>query len=777
MFALLASCTISWCWSQSQDCHLRLSGHTEDADTKEKLALATVTIVELQQEVVTDENGDFVFTGLCSGQYTLRITHVSCDPYEQKITLDKNLHRDFFLPHTRQALGEVVVEAKKGIPNTGIKKELSGKELDKVKGLSLSEALSKLTGVTTLQTGTNIAKPVIHGLHGNRILTINNGVRQEGQQWGNEHAPEIDPFIADNLAVIKGVDELRYGSDAVGGVILVNPKALQHEPGYRAEVNSLYFTNNQQYVISGLFEQQLKKIPAFSYRLQGTFKKAANATTPGYRLNNTAFQEENFSLTAGWKKKSYNIEAFYSRFATRVGIFTGSHIGNLTDLENAIAASRPDESFLGEKTYTIGRPYQHVVHNLFKLKSSLQTGESKWNFQFAAQHNDRDEYDVVRNSSTTRPQMMLEVLTLSEDISWDHPRWKNLQGSIGLAAMQQDNWYSGRYLIPAYQSYSWGGYWIEKWSLHKWSAQAGLRFDTKNIQTTRYALGGDTVSYDFNFSTFAASLNTAYKPDNFSSINITLSHSSRAPHINELLTDGVHHGTGIYEEGNPGLRPEKAVQISAGYSYQHPHSKWYADITVYNNIIRDFIYQQPMPDDPVLTIRGAFPKIEYRQANASLAGADIVLKYQLATPLAVTGKASLLWARNKQINDWLIGMPSHRVSGELNYQLADKGKFSETSIGLEVPVVFRQTRFPDENVHGRQDYKAPPAGYTLVHLQLSSTVQLGRIPATLGIGVRNLLNTTYRDYLNSFRYFTDEMGRDINFRIKIPISNKNKSHT
>ncbi|MBK7882797.1 MAG: TonB-dependent receptor plug domain-containing protein [Chitinophagaceae bacterium] len=190
------------------------------------------------------------------------------------------------------------------MPIQDLKKELSGKALQETRGLSLSEALTKINGVTMLQTGSTISKPIIHGLHSNRILTINNGVRQEGQQWGNEHAPEIDPFIADKLTVIKGVDELKYGSDAIGGVVLVDPKPLRNKPGYAAEINTAYFTNNRQYVLSGVFEQQLKKISAFTYRVQGTFKKAANAATPGYRLNNTASEEKNFSITAGFKKEN-----------------------------------------------------------------------------------------------------------------------------------------------------------------------------------------------------------------------------------------------------------------------------------------------------------------------------------------------------------------------------------------------------------------------------------------------------------------------------------------
>ncbi|NJO25355.1 MAG: TonB-dependent receptor [Bacteroidia bacterium] len=226
----------------AQPCSIKFSGYVEDADNKEKLPVATVSIKETAKQIITNDKGDFVFTDLCAGEYILLITHESCDAVEKRIILAKDYHIDVLMPHTRKILGSVTVDAQKGIANTGFKKELSGRALQETKGLSLAEALSKINGVTMLQTGSTISKPVIHGLHSNRILTINNGVRQEGQQWGNEHAPEIDPFIADKLIVIKGGDELRYGSDAIGGVILVEPKALRNKLGYAAEINTAYLT-------------------------------------------------------------------------------------------------------------------------------------------------------------------------------------------------------------------------------------------------------------------------------------------------------------------------------------------------------------------------------------------------------------------------------------------------------------------------------------------------------------------------------------------------------
>lgn len=737
----------------------------EDEDTRDKLQGAVVTIKGLDKKIITDGKGDFVFENLCPGQYTLLVTHINCDSIQKIILLQRHLHIDFLMPHARKTLGEVVVETKIGVQNTGFKKTLSEKMLDATKGLSIAEALSRLNGVTLLQTGSTISKPVIHGLHSGRVLMINNGVRQEGQQWGNEHAPEIDPFIADKLTVIKGVDELKYGSDAIAGVILVEPKSLQNEPGKYAEINSAYFTNNRQYVASATWEQRLKKYPVFAFRIQGTFRKGANAKTPTYRLNNTGSEEKNFSITTGWKKQRLQTELFYSYFSTKLGIFTGSHIGNLTDLKNAIAASKPDDVFLGQNTYVIDRPYQQVTHNLLKSKSVFRWGEHKINLLISGQYNIRKEYDIVRSSTNKKPQLDLSILTISEDLNWEHPKTNGLSGVVGFSSMQQDNSYAGRYFIPNYFSYSFGGYIIEKWNKHKWELQGGLRYDNKSINTRRLKFNGDTINHNFNFSTFASSFNTIFKPSNNWRLNLSISLASRAPYVNELLSDGIHHGTATYEKGDIRLRPEKSVNFFSGINFQNNEKSVDLDLLVYSNTIRDFIYQQPMPDNPVLTIAGAFPLIEYKQTNAVLNGFDVSALVKFMRRFEWQTKFSYLHAKDKTLDDWLILMPANRLSNEISYNFGDHNKRTNTYLSAELLNVFKQTRVPHKN--NISDYKAPPPGYSLLNLYASTSLSIKKTPVTFGISARNILNTVYRDYLNSMRYFSDEMGINIGFRVKI----------
>jgi len=754
---------------QAQQCVFRLTGHVHSTSGHENLSNATITINEISRTHVTDLNGNFKFDSLCPGTYTIYISHISYDSLQRKVELTKNLHIDIDLQLSKNTLQEVSITGTLSAPSTGIKKELSGKELQETKGLSLAEALSKINGVTMLQTGSNISKPVIHGLHGNRILTINNGVRQEGQQWGNEHAPEIDPFIAGKLVVIKGVDELRYGSDAIGGVILVEPKPLRDDPGYNAELNAAFFSNNRQWVFSGALQQQFKKIPSLTYRVQGTFKKGANVKTPDYRLNNTALEEKNLSLTLEWQKEHLKTELFYSFFSTKIGIFAGAHIGNLSDLQQAIQASRPDSSFTNQNTYTISRPYQAVYHHLIKSKTNLQAGAHKFTALVAAQFNTRQEFDVVRNISRTRPQLDLSIYTFSQELNWEHPRKNNFNGIAGLTAIQQDNLYSGRYFIPNYLSNSFGGFYIEKWNKQKWDLEAGVRYDRKNINTNRlYASGVTFDAYQFKFSTFASSANFGYKVSPQWKINSNITLSSRAPQVNELLSNGIHHGTATYEEGDIYLKPERSFNFSLNQSFANKARTVLLDLTLYRNRIDRFIYQQPVPDDPVLTIAGAFPRIQYKQTDAILQGLDFSSSIRPVKSLEWNVKYSLLRAKNTQLNDWLIFMPADRIENEFTFYIKDQKKFSGTYFSVELLQVWRQNRVPDER-NGKQDYKNPPDGYTVINAHAATTIRFSKMPVTVSVGIRNAFNSIYRDYLNSLRYYIDEIGRNISIRFTMPL--------
>ncbi|MFM7710651.1 MAG: TonB-dependent receptor [Ferruginibacter sp.] len=751
--------------AQAQPCTLSLSGHVEDADTKEKLDAATVLLEGKGSMVLTDARGDFQFHDLCPGTYTLRITHIHCDSLVMTVVLQHDKHVDFLLPHAKNVLQTVTMESKMLIP-VDDRNTLTGQTLQETRGLSISEALSKIPGIVLLQTGTNNAKPIIHGLHGNRVITVNNGIRQEGQQWGNEHAPEIDPFIADKLTLVQGVDALRYGSDAIGGVLLIEPRPLRFaQQKSRTELHAGYFTNNQQYVLSGIHERSVRSLPDLSVRIQATLKQGGNAATPNYRLNNTGLHEINGSFTVGYRKNRYSTELYGSRFQTRIGIFTGSHIGNFSDLLQAIQSSQPDATFLGQKTYSIARPRQEVTHTLVKWKQAYRFSKGKIQLLVSGQQNDRKEFDVVRSSSNTKPQMDLTITTMAEDFLWEYPLKKNQTLMLGLNGLQQQNVYSGRYFIPNFTAFSGGIYGLYKWQTKQWEFHAGARMDHRQLATRRLPVNGDTVDNAFRFSTQAATMYIQYKPAFIHDLSwsIQVGWASRSPHVNELLSNGIHHGTATYEQGDPFLRIERSISIQSNLVYENHAHTVRMELGGYWQQIRDFIYLSPQPDSPVLTNAGAFPKMVYRQTDARLAGIDAVVSVHLTRSLTTDWQGSMLRATDRARSTWMILMPADRLKNTWKYSFANGKKFSDTYVSLEAQHVFRQVRIPDIS-SGIKDYKTPPNAYTLCHAHASTTRKMGAHTVTVGVSVRNLFNTVYRDYLNQFRYFTDELGRNIQIR-------------
>ncbi|MCB0572786.1 MAG: TonB-dependent receptor, partial [Phaeodactylibacter sp.] len=314
-------------------CSITLKGKVVDAHTREPIAFASVAILDQDIGTLADENGNYILPNLCAGTYVLVCSHVGCHHAQHEFEIKADMSWDFELEEVSIVLQEVVVsEEAPVLEATQSSSTLDAAQLQSERGLSLGDAMSQLPGVTTLNTGATIAKPVIQGLHSNRVLILNNGVRQEGQQWGSEHAPEIDPFLADKVTVIKGASSVRYGADAIGGVVLVEPRPLPQQAGIGGEANLQAFSNGRVGIASGMLEGRLKGKLPLSGRLQGTVKRGGNLQTPGYYLDNTGVEELNFSWAVGLQQKQWSTEAFYSRFYTQLGIFSGSHIGNLTDL-------------------------------------------------------------------------------------------------------------------------------------------------------------------------------------------------------------------------------------------------------------------------------------------------------------------------------------------------------------------------------------------------------------------------------------------------------------
>jgi iron complex outermembrane receptor protein len=758
----------------SQNCTYMLFGSVKDRSSKLVLSGASIQIKESGHSVIAENDGHYHFENLCSGKYTLKISYLGYRSEEVSVNLLKKQEINIFLVANPTELAAVNIVSTK-VDNKPIQtsSKLDGKALEMTRGESLGDALKRVPGISTIQTGPSISKPVIHGLHSNRVLIYNAGVRQEGQQWGSEHAPEIDPFIANQITVVKGASSVMYGADAIGGVILVEPAPLNFQSGMSGEVNLVGMSNNGQGLVSSMLEGSSGKNNSFSWRVQGTLKAAGNSKTPDYYLRNTGFNEQNASLQFGYKKNRFNADLYASTFNSEIGIFTGSHSGNTTDLINAIGRDQPLESDQSSLLYTIGRPSQLMNHNVLKIRSGyLIEDVGKLNFQYSIQHNNREEYDLIRRSSEDNYQLRFDLTTQALDLYLDHNPVAGFTGRLGVNAMFQQNFYDGRYLIPFFDSFSGGLFLIEKRAINNWELEAGIRYDYKWMEARLRQNVLDSSSPEirpqFNFNQLSGTLGASYKLGEGYRLTSTLAKAWRPPAINELFSNGVHHGSATFEKGDANLGEESSINLTGGIIKEG--KRFNAEISAYYNLINDYIYLKPSLL-PVLTIRGAFPAFQYVQVDSRFTGVDFLASWQFNDLLSATAKYSFVRAFNTATNEHLEFIPADRLTGILSFALPDIQNLRANSLDITAIHVARQGL-----VEASQDFAPVPDAYTLINIDLATSIPVFGETWSLSLSAQNLLNTRYRDYLNRFRYYADDTGRNIILRLKVPFGKVNNNN-
>jgi len=769
IFSALVTLIASNVFGQKTDCECFVKGIVKDQHTNLPIVGATVLVVGQNNGVFTDDKGRYQLGNLCPGRYTLECRIIGYNSFRETLDLTEGHEENFSLLEQEVHLKDVEITAhRSNAPSSQPLSTISGSDLEITRGQNLAESLKGLSGVTTLQTGSSISKPVIHGLHSNRVLIMNNGVRQEGQQWGSEHAPEIDPFIATRLSVVKGAAGVRYGSDAIGGVILVEPEELPFDKRLTGEVNTVGFTNGRQGVASGTLQGGIKNLKGFGWRAQGTLKRGGNIRTPRYFLDNTGISENNFSLAAGYRNKGFGIDVFYSRFDTKIGIFSGSHIGSVTDLLNVIQNGEP---FIKSGfSYQIGRPNQNVTHNLLKAETHYHFHNgNRIQWTIARQFNNRNEYDlhVPRNDSIAalnHPELSFKLTTLTNDIVWDHkPIAGKLAGQLGLSTLYQYNLMDGRPLIPNFNQFNIGIFWMEKYVKNNWELEAGIRYDYRTLKSYRI-VNREKVADEFSFSNFSGTLGATRTFSEHFSARLNIGSAWRAPNVSELFSDGVHHGAAAYEKGDATLKPEKALNTIGSVKYSDAIVTF--EIGGYYNFISDFIYLKPQPE-PILTIRGAFPYFKYTQTDATFKGIDVSGSWLFTRNTIVSSKLSYLRVYDQRNDNYLVMIPSNRLDNQLKYEFPDLGKWQKVFVSVGNLLVARQKRVPEAS-----DFLPPPKGYSLWNVQAGGSFKIAeKHELEVGISVQNLFNTVYRDYLNRFRYYADDMGRNASLRLKWKFGN------
>jgi iron complex outermembrane recepter protein len=784
-------------WGQ-RECSFSISGRIADAETNEILASANVRIVEVNKSMMSDKEGRFVIQSLCAGQYTLRCSFVGYKTISTTITIIKNSITDFLLVRENSQLEEVIVRDKlSNIEGSQNFVTLNEKQLVESAGKTLGETLKEIPGVSSIQSGPGIFKPVIHGVHSQRVLILNHGIRQEGQQWGAEHAPEIDPFIASNVVVIKDASAIKYGTDALGGVVVVNPPDLPSKSDLGGSVSAVAQSNGRSGTISATLEGGVKKHEGWGWRVQGTAKRAGDFKTPTYYLTNTGIKEVDFSVATGYHAKKYGAEIFFSHFETQLGILKGTSISNLNDL--VAAMERVSPQYTSGFSYSISEPRQEVSHNLLKWNGHIKTNKGEWRMQYGFQNNNRREFDIRVGAALSKiPSIDLQLNTHTLETEYEIGTNRNNTFCAGATAMYQANSnVPGTQripFIPNFTTASGGAFAISKLQFNKWVVDVGARYDYRTYHVTGYDFK-NTLYKDFLiFHNPSATVGATHAIDKKQWVSSNVSSAWRPPHVAELYSLGTHQSAAAIEYGlllndstnevmnfkTVPFKIENALKWVNTYHYQVENFQ--VEATAYVNYIFNYIYLKPT--GITQNVRGTYPYLRYTQTDASFVGIDFSGSWQASKQVKFSSKLSLLSAADQSNHDYLVYIPSNRYELAIRFdeptRIGLKSFFFETKIKYiaqqqRAPRVvtvreIKESREMGVNLFADNatnfDFMAAPAGYYLWNAATGFSISKTTVRYDFRVAAENILNTTYREYTNRFRYYANDLGQNFIVSLK-----------
>jgi iron complex outermembrane receptor protein len=700
-----------------------------DKETKQAVAYADVYFPDSKTGTVTDENGKFSINTNHS-TILVQISYVGYKTFLESL-LPQN-ESTVYLEPSHFDLQEVIV--------SGNRSKLQGENVvnvaklnlannDGTQGLSLSQKLAGVAGISNFSTGAGIGKPVIRGLSGNRIAVFSQGIRVENQQWGDEHGLGLDENGYEQVEIIKGAASLLYGSDALGGVLYFSDERYAKENSIESALHSEYSSNTNGWRNTGAFKLSKNRFHwnAFGgYTTHEDYKDGNNNWVP-----NSRFHTGDFKTSLGYTGNKFISSLKYSFLNEKYGLLPPkSPSGGLLE-------TSPEGRFGGA-------PYQDLTTHLISSENTFFfDNESKLKVDLGYVFNNRKEFEEEEAAA-----LDMNLRTLSYNARWHLPKIQNWTFIAGSQGMYQTNKNQGEEeLIPdattadmgifavADYHYSDKGYW-----------QTGVRVDGRHIDSDIFSKS----YFAFNFSI------GIFQPiSKIWSARANLSSGYRAPNMFELLSNGVHEGTNRYEIGNISMKTENSYQIDASLDYKNEHVDLF--LNPYFSYIRHYIYLQPSDE-----MRDEQPVFYYAQANAYLYGGETGFHFH-PHPLDwlhLEGSYSTTFGEQAGHHDLPL-MPSQKINATV------RASFSGTHIIRQFSACLQeQYSFAQNHVAAYETYTG---AYNLVNAGLTFEFQFGKQKVEFNAAVNNIFNEVYYDHLS--RYKTEEIydrGRNFNFRLRLP---------
>ena len=640
------------------------------------------------------------------------------------------------------------------------------KTLRQTSSTNIIDAVAKQPGVAQVTTGSGISKPVIRGLGYNRIVTVADGVRQEGQQWGDEHGIELDGAGIGQVEILKGPASLMYGSDAMAGVVIFHPEVIEPNGQMSADVSTEYQTNSGLWDYSLRFggnKQGLVWNGRYTEKLAHAYHNKYDGYVPGTQLHERAAQAL-LGVNKAWGFSHLTLGYYHLNPSMAEGE---------RDAETGELESENDNL----KTYHKTLPYQQIHHYKAVLDNSFALGGGVLKAIIGYQQNRRQEFEEEHdhehehNHSEAGLDFLLHTLTYDARYNYNlFEGWK-LTGGIGGMYQRSEN-KGEEYLIPAYHLFDFGLFATASKSLAHWTLSGGLRLDCRHLHSLQLIDEGEERFADFSrdFSALTGSVGAVYHVHPQVNIRANVARGFRAPNLSELGSNGIHHGTLRYETGNRDLKSEHSWQADLGGDFSGRYLS--ADVAIFMNRIGNYIFAKA--DDQPSQTMDSYRHFSYTQGTALLKGFEGGFDLHPIHQLHLASTFSMVDARQlhkPSETRYLPLTPPARLTAEVKWEFTHNGDhhaeaphhiheepdhhhlldhlLDNAYVSLGLSHHFRQ----DHYYRAYETETATPA-YTLFNISAGTDIlhKGGRKLCELHLIADNLFDRAYQSHLSRLKY-------------------------
>lgn len=778
-----------------------LTGTVTDGHSGEGLPNAKIYFPDLKRGTVTDSTGYYNIKNLPGTNELVEVSYIGYKQIVKSINLKNTSVYNFSINEAVAELDEVVV--------TGLSKSaernrtpapitiFSSKQLTQVSSVNVVDAIATLPGISQISSGPGISKPVIRGLGFNRVVTVHDGIRQEGQQWGDEHGIEIDENDVDRVEILKGPASLAYGSDALAGVINFLPATTLPAGTISGNILGNFQSNNG--LIGGsaniggnqdglIWDLRYSKKSAHAYRNQ----------YDGY-VANSAFLQDNLSALIGLNKSWGYSHLKFGNFQLQPSIIEGVRDSTNGKFLKPIALN---DSLAGEAVsgdddfhaYQPDVPYQKINHLKLVSSNHFFIGPGALNVILGWQQNRRQEFENILSPETYG--LYFYMNTLNYDLKYNLSTGKQYEWSMGINGMKQHSLNKGtEFLIPDYELFDFGVYTLLRKSWEKWTVSGGLRYDIRSEQgadlwldqhenRTNMPDANSTLifsSFDTRFQGVTGSLGATFQINDHLYTKLNLSKGFRSPNIAELAANGVHEGTQLFLIGNPLLKSENSYQTDYTFGINTEHVT--GEVDLFYNKIDNFIYLQKLNSlaggDSLMDGNQTF---KYISGDAHLYGGELTLDIHPHPLDWLHFENSFSIVQSVQSGQpdslkYLPFTPAPKFHSELRVDLRKTGTIlSNAYARLSMDKYFAQNHF-----YSAFGTETATPGYSLFNFGLGADIlSRKRTLFTLIFNINNLTDKAYQSHLSRLKYQDKNnvtnrmgvfnMGRNLSIKLMIPIS-------